>query len=150
MDPNRILIANGDKLLQRSLYEMLCRHGYRVDMAEFMQEAMERLNEVKHDVVIMDLHDHDNTSSLDTINKIASNSKVIVLTSQRGLEFAVTSTKRGVFDCLVKPVEDKKIISSRVRPNISVSSIVVVTWNKKGLKSPIFPLNLMALLILMN
>src|SRR3989338_4896915 len=105
MGPNRILIANGDKLLQRSLYEMLCRHGYRVDMAEFMQEAMARLNEVRHDVVIMDLHDHDNTASLDTINKIASNSKVIVLTSQRGLEFAVTSTKRGVFDCLVKPVE---------------------------------------------
>ena len=112
MDPNRILIANGDKLLQRSLYEMLCRHGYRVDMAGFMQEAMDRLNEIKHDVVIMDMHDHGDTTFLDTINKIACNSKVIILTSQRGLEFAVTNTRRGVFDCLVKPVEDKKIISS--------------------------------------
>ncbi|MBU4377401.1 MAG: sigma-54 dependent transcriptional regulator [Candidatus Omnitrophica bacterium] len=112
IDSNRILIANGDKLLQRSLYEMLCRQGYRVDMAEALQEAMERLNEIKHDVVIMDLHDHDNAGHLETIDKIASHSKVIVLTSQRGLEFAVGTTKRGAFDCLVKPVEDKKIISA--------------------------------------
>jgi len=109
---NRILIANGDKLSQKSLYEMLCRNGYGVDITRSLTEALARLNEAAYNAVIMDIHEVDNAEFLETVNKISSRSPIVVLTSYGNVEFAVSSIKMGAFDYLVKPVEDKKIISS--------------------------------------
>jgi DNA-binding NtrC family response regulator len=130
MNKNRILIANGDKLSQKSLYEMLCRNGYGVDITKSLVDALARLNEVTYHAVIMDIHEVDNAEFLKTVNDVSSKSPIIILTSYGNIEFAVSSIKMGAFDYLVKPVEDKKIITSIERALTSQ----IVNINKDILK----------------
>ncbi|MDD5680906.1 MAG: sigma-54 dependent transcriptional regulator [Candidatus Omnitrophica bacterium] len=134
MSKNRILIANGDKLSQKSLYEMLCRNGYGVDITRSLPEAIARLNETAYNAVIMDIHEIDNAEFLKTVNKVSSKSPIIILTSYGNIEFAVNSIKMGAFDYLVKPVEDKKIISSIER---ALTTPAVNAMDKEILKKAV-------------
>lgn len=108
----RVLLLNSDKLAQKSLYEMLCRSGYNVDIAESVKEAVARLEEAMCHIVLADLS---GTEGLDLVNIVKERSypsEVIFLVSYGNIENAVNSIKVGAFDYLVRPVEDKKIISA--------------------------------------
>ncbi len=107
-----VLLISHDSLIQKSLYEMLCRSGYKVDVAESEEKALTCLNETSYHIILTDIDGSCNVEILKTIKKQAVNSEVIVLASYGNLEVAVKSIKVGAFDCLVKPIEDKKILAS--------------------------------------
>jgi len=131
VDKNKILIANGDRLSQKSLYEMLCRNGYGVDITKSLPEALNRLNEIAYNAVILDTHEAGKEEFLKTVDKVSSKSSIIILTSYGNIEFAVSSIKMGAFDYLVKPVEDEKIISSIERALTSRAAVPVKDISKK-------------------
>lgn len=130
MNKKRILIADSDKLAQKSLYELLCRHGYKVAIADSAKEAILQLEENIYDVILADINNADGIGLLEKIKQKAYPSKVIILTSYGNIEAAVKTIKMGAFDYLVRPVEDDKIISSIERalssslPDIAVPPFV--------------------------
>jgi len=112
MDRGRILIVNSDRLAQKSLYEMLCRHEYKVDIADSVDRALNCLDENLYQVVLTDINETGGAELLREVNKRGHPSKVIILTSYGNIEAAVNSMKMGAFDYLVRPIEDRRIISS--------------------------------------
>ena len=112
MDKKRILIVSGDKLTQRSLYELLCRKEYRVDIADSLNEALSHIKESLYQVVLADINKTSGIELLRNLKKITLPPKVIILTSYGNTETAVESVKMGAFGYLVKPAEDEMILSA--------------------------------------
>ncbi|MBI5144546.1 MAG: sigma-54-dependent Fis family transcriptional regulator [Candidatus Omnitrophica bacterium] len=112
MDKIRVLIVTNDKLARKSLYEMLCRHGYEADIADSAEEALPRLQERLYHLVLADM---DGTPDIELLKEIKEKSypaEIVILASYGNLESTLDTLKIGAFDHLIRPVEDKKIIST--------------------------------------
>lgn len=107
-----VLIVNSDRLTQRSLYEMLSRSGYSVDIADSVNSAISYLGENTYHIILADISEVDGAGLLKIIKERESSSEVILLASYGTAEIALNSIKMGALDYLIKPVEDKKIIST--------------------------------------
>jgi len=106
----RILIADTDKLEQKSLYELLCRHEYKPDIADSMKEAFSKVEESYYNAVLIDINNPGSIELLAEVRRKSYPSHFIILTSYGNVEAAVNTMKLGAFDYLVKPVEDHKIL----------------------------------------
>lgn len=107
-----ILILNNDRLLQRSLFELLSRSGYNVDAASSLKESIALLEKNQYNLLLADT---DGVSASE-LNKIVKSScfptEVVMLTSHGKLDDVFTSIRRGgAVDYLVKPVEDEDIMA---------------------------------------
>jgi DNA-binding NtrC family response regulator len=112
MSNSPILLVNFDSLVQKSLYEMLCRSGYKVDIAGCVDDALTLLDEHLFHAILADINGSDDLSIVETLKAAADGSEVIALASYNDLAAAVTSIKLGAFDYLVRPINDKKIVST--------------------------------------
>lgn len=112
MNDSQILLLNFEKLVQKSLYEMLCRSGYKVDIADSLDEAFALMNDNLFCIVLTDVKNAEDVELLKTIKEKAKNVEIIVIASYGKLEVAVESIKMGAYDYLVRPVEDEKITSA--------------------------------------
>ncbi|MFH1594737.1 MAG: sigma-54 dependent transcriptional regulator [Candidatus Omnitrophota bacterium] len=112
MNNSQILLVKFDSLVQKSLYEMLCRSNYKVNLADSVDDALVLLDSNLFHVVLIDINGTDNLDLLRVLKNKAENSEVIVLASYGNLEAAVNSIKLGAFDYLVRPVDDHKIIAA--------------------------------------
>ncbi|MFH1868708.1 MAG: sigma-54 dependent transcriptional regulator [Candidatus Omnitrophota bacterium] len=106
-----VLVLSDDRLVQKSLYEMLCRAGYTVDVAGSIEETLNYLNENPHRVVLADAIETGH-SLLKLSKKNKHHCPVIILDSYGNIDSAVESIKRGASDYIAKPVEDKNIIDA--------------------------------------
>ena len=52
MDNPQILLLNFEKLVQKSLYEMLCRAGHKVDIANSLDEFFALIDEKLFQIVL--------------------------------------------------------------------------------------------------
>jgi len=111
MHKAQILLVENDRLTQKSLYEMLCRAGYTVDIASSTEEASRYLDENLCQVVFADINGSDGSEILQAVKQRSYSPEVVILTSYGNIEVAVTCIKMGAFDYLVKPVEDERIIA---------------------------------------
>lgn len=105
-----VLVLSDDRLVRKSLYEMLCRTGYTVDVANSIEETLSHLEENPHRVILADTIETGH-NLLRASKKKEHYCQVIILDSYGNIESAVESIKKGAFDYLIRPVEDKKIIT---------------------------------------
>ena len=112
MDKSKILLVNFDKLVQKSLYELLCRYGYAVDSVNSTEEALSLLSETSFHVVLADINGSQDTVVVKKLKEKTNGAEVVVLASYGSLEAGVASMKIGAFDYLVRPVKDDKILST--------------------------------------
>ena len=113
-----VLILSDDRATQKSIYELLCRNGYVVNITDSVEGAVSHLEKKSCRVILTDMY----TAGLDLL-KIINNScpvPMIILTSYGNIEFAVESIKMWAFDYLVRPVEDKKILSTIERASAAI------------------------------
>ncbi|MDB4349691.1 sigma-54 dependent transcriptional regulator [Omnitrophica bacterium] len=130
-----ILLINNDRLIQKSLYEMLSRHGYKVDIANSADSAISRLSKKHFQVILTDVSDEaDNIEALEAVKEKSNSSEIIILASYSDIELAVKSIKFGAFDYLVRPVEDEKILSTIER---AIANIPIETPKKRPAKKPV-------------
>jgi len=132
----RILIADSDKLEQKSLYELLCRHEYKADIADCVNDAFSKLEENFYNVILTDINNPGSIELLSEVRRRAYPSHFVILTSYGNVEAAVNTMKLGAFDYLVKPVEDDKIIKCIEKaisnpPQYDTKSATVKKLNKK-------------------
>ena len=112
MDSANILLANFDKLVEKSLYEMLCRSGHKVDVSGSHEETLAFLEEKTFQIVLTDLSGKNQFELLEAIREKNFDCEIIILSSCGNLETAVSAIKMGAFDYLARPIKDEKILSS--------------------------------------
>lgn len=109
---HRILILNSDRLSQKSLYELLSCSGYVVDITDSLKKALAGLEERSYHLILADI---DVTAGLELLKIVKQRycaTEVLVLTSYGNMDNALDSIKMGAAGYLVKPVEDKNVLSA--------------------------------------
>lgn len=106
-----ILIVDDEPLIRQSLFEILRIEGYRVQMAESGEEALDILACHYFDIVLTDLKlpKMNGIGLLTRIRKEYAKSEVIVITGYGSIETAVEAIKKGAFDYITKPINDNEI-----------------------------------------
>ena len=101
-----ILLISNDRLTQKSLYEMLSRKEYKVDIAPTVETALNKLDKRKFQAVLADMDGVDGTDALEIIKGHSKTSPIVIMATARDIAFAVNSIKLGAFDNLSKPIDD--------------------------------------------
>ncbi|MFC1631404.1 sigma-54-dependent transcriptional regulator [Candidatus Omnitrophota bacterium] len=112
MSKSRLLVVDNDSLTQKSLYELLSRYGYKVELANSVEESLTFLEQELFQIIFTGVNGEDGFRLLKTIKDKAYPAQVIMFTSYGNIESAVESIRMGAFDYLVRPVEDHKILSA--------------------------------------
>jgi len=121
-EKTNVLILSDDRAAKRSLYEMLCRNGYSVNLSDSIEATLAHIEEDPRQIILTDMH-ATGIELLKEVEKTGYTPPIIILTSYGNIEVAIESIKMGAFDYLVKPVEDKKIISVIERASAKIPPI---------------------------
>ncbi|MFH1245399.1 MAG: sigma-54 dependent transcriptional regulator [Candidatus Omnitrophota bacterium] len=124
MQKNRVLIVTSDKLAQKSLSELLLRYGYSVDIGPSVQKSLTCLNKNAYQIILMDIMEKGSMELLRIAKERRIAAEIIVLTSYDSLDAAAESLSLGAFDYLIRPVEDKKILSVIKRALANKPSVI--------------------------
>ncbi len=111
MDKNyRILIADDEPGI-RSLLRDLLGDSFEVDEIERGDTILDRLRNVNHDILILDLQ-LPGMNGIDVLKRIYDDKMkvaVVIITASNDIETAITSMKLGAYDYLVKPFDTDKL-----------------------------------------
>ncbi len=116
----RLLLVDDEPRLLSSLCELLEDCGHQLSTATCGAEAIVHLGKRHFDLVLLDLRlpDLSGHEIMDYINAKGIDSKVIVLSGDRGIEAAIGALKRGAYDYLRKPyshIELRQTIDNALR-----------------------------------
>lgn len=102
-----ILIIDDDRSICRTLELHYAQAGYYVRTAGSLAEGRKLFNDVRPDVIVLDLKlpDGDGITLLKALNSLSDAPPVIMLTGHQDLEYAIEAMKAGAYDYLLKPPE---------------------------------------------
>ena len=110
--PASILIVDDEIGIRESLSALLRDEEYEVDSAPSGEECLQRLEERRFDLIILDvwLEKMDGLQTLEKINELDSPPMVVMISGHANIETAVRATKLGAFDFLEKPLSLEKTV----------------------------------------
>jgi DNA-binding NtrC family response regulator len=100
-----LLIVDDDDALRQTLVRRFQRLQMTVAEARNGAEALARVNEVRHDVALLDLHLPDMTG-IDLLTRLKEHQpelEALMLTAHGSIETAIEAMKGGAYDYLTKP-----------------------------------------------
>ncbi len=108
----RVLLVDDELEFIDTLGERLETRGFNVRMASSGDEALEKLQEEKVDVVILDvlMPGKDGIQTLHEIKQANPLIEVIMLTGHATIETAIEGLKSGAYDYLIKPTGAMELI----------------------------------------
>ena len=126
----KILVVEDEAELLQSIGQGLKLDGYYVDLAGTGQEAMERLDIEKYDLIILDLNLPDifGIDILKEVSKKDPDIKVIILTAHSELEMKILGLDLGASDYIVKPFHFEELearIRVLLRRNFTVEKTIL-------------------------
>jgi two-component system, NtrC family, response regulator AtoC len=109
-----VLIADDEALIRRSVRALLVDEGFEVQAAASGAEAWTRFQEMRPDVVLLDLvlGDADGLELLRRMKQEAPDTKVILISAHGSIESAVSAMKLGGYDFIKKPFELEEIVAA--------------------------------------
>ncbi|HUF55725.1 MAG TPA: sigma-54 dependent transcriptional regulator [Thermohalobaculum sp.] len=109
-----ILIVEDTRSLSKLYQAILRRQGYRVSAAASVAEAGEVWEAERNRLLLLDLMlpDGDGIELLRRIARTDPAAKVIVVTADGSINRAVEAMREGAFDFLVKPFDDRRLMSA--------------------------------------
>src|SRR5689334_13294348 len=126
----RILIADDQPDVLEALRLLLKREGYKIESAEFPQQAVQAIENRDYDAAIIDLnYTRDTTSGQEGLELLAkiqtmdSMLPVIVMTAWGSVDLAVEAMRRGARDFIQKPWENERL-ASIVKTQIDLSNAI--------------------------
>lgn len=109
MNKPRVLIVSEDRLTQKSLYELICQHGYEAGITRSVKDVMAYLDEKVCHVILADIAGADDIEILKLIRDKGYPSQIVTMAAHSNTKEDLSGLAA---DCLIRPVEDKDIISS--------------------------------------
>ena len=107
-----IIIVDDDKFILNVFSRILQKQGYNVDVVETGQETLEKINEKKYDLALIDVNlpDINGIDLVSKLNSINPDLIKIVITGFPSIEDATNAMDQGVIAYLVKPVKSEELI----------------------------------------
>ncbi len=107
-----LLIIDDDTALCTILQEILASEGYQVTYATTAEQAISSIYRHHFDTVLLDLRlpDSDGLEVLQRIQKIDQHVPVIIISGHGTIEDAVSATRMGAYEWLVKPLEEERLL----------------------------------------
>jgi len=107
----RILIADDEPLIRKSLYESLRMEGYDAEMAADGEEALQKITRLPIDLVITDVK-MPKVSGIDLLKEIKDKYPevpVLLITGYGTIDQAVEAMRLGAADYITKPIMEGEI-----------------------------------------
>jgi DNA-binding NtrC family response regulator len=114
MAPDPVLLVEDTRSLSMVYEAVLRRAGHEVTTAFSATEGRRLYDRNRSRIVLLDLMlpDGDGLDILRHIAETGSESKVIVITANGSINRAVEAMRSGAFDFLVKPFDDRRLLSA--------------------------------------
>ena len=113
-----VLVVDDEPGMRTALQANFLRHGWHVDLADGVSEAVRAVAHFAFDLVVSDIRmqDGDGFDVLCSVLKESPSTAVIMLTAFGSVPEAVESMRNGAFDYLTKPVsfEQLQAVAARV------------------------------------
>lgn len=112
-----VLVVDDDDLVRKLLTKFLQGIGYRVDVAEDGESALERLGKISYDLVLTDLQMPrlGGRELLEHMSHDYSHIPKIVLTGHGTNDDILAALKAGAYDFLYKPIDDLNILEYSIK-----------------------------------
>lgn len=129
---NRVFVVDDDVVSLKLSMAVLKQAGYEVLTAQRGHEALQRIDQIRPDLLILDLNMPD-ISGYEVCQKLRSNPRyvhlpILMLTGANTLEEKVKGFEAGVDDYLVKPfqpVEFQARVKSLIRRSVALPPVTV-------------------------
>lgn len=111
----RILISDDAAFMRMMIKDILTKAGYEVaGEAENGAKAVERYNELKPDLVLMDITmpEMDGIQALKKIKEGDGNAKVIMCSAMGQQAMVIEAIQSGAKDFIVKPFQPERILEA--------------------------------------
>ncbi|MDB5771267.1 MAG: diguanylate cyclase [Burkholderia sp.] len=110
----RLLLVDDEPRLLSSLRELLSETGYTLVTATCGREAMQELNKLQFDVVLLDLRlpDYSGHQIMDFIAAKGIDASVIILSGDTDIDAAIGSLQRGAYGYLRKPYPREELLKT--------------------------------------
>lgn len=110
-DTHRILVADDEEYILRTLENILKAESYDVTMVSSGKAALEKLSQGAYAVCLVDLtlSDIDGLELLSIIKKKGLLTETIIFTGHASVSTAVEAMKKGAYDYLTKPIEPARL-----------------------------------------
>src|SRR5512143_3584051 len=107
-----ILVVDDDKSILRTFTRILQKSGYETDTAETGKEAIEKADNNRYDLALVDIRlpDMDGTDLLAKLKKQLQYTVKIMITGFPSLETGVKALDEGADAYLVKPVKPQELL----------------------------------------
>src|SRR5690348_1222517 len=110
----RLLFVDDESSIRATLPSLLQRHGFRVQTAATVPEAIAEIEKKQFDLLLCDLNISEPTdgySVADAMHRANPKAAIVILTGYPDLENAVEGIHRNIDDYLIKPVDVEKLIA---------------------------------------
>jgi two-component system nitrogen regulation response regulator NtrX len=123
-----ILIIDDDRVIRRTLKEILEYENYKIDEAGDGMEGLVKIKTTNYDLVFCDIKmpKMDGMEVLDQALKIRTDLPIIMISGHGTMETAVDAVKRGAFDFIAKPPDLNRLLIT-VRNALDKSSLLSET-----------------------
>ena len=110
--PQSILIVDDENGIRESLGALLRDEGYEVDAVASGEECLERVDQGKFDLLLLDvwLPQMDGLELLERLQAQDAAPMAVMISGHANIEAAVRATKLGAFDFVEKPLSLEKIV----------------------------------------
>ncbi|MHB9093151.1 MAG: response regulator [Eubacteriales bacterium] len=110
----KVLLVDDAAFMRMRCAKLLTENGYSVDEAENGQEAIEKYQSIKPDLVLMDITMPvmDGLTAVAEIKKIDPSAKIVMCSALGQQNTVMTAIKAGAKDFIVKPYQPDKILTT--------------------------------------
>jgi two-component system, NtrC family, nitrogen regulation response regulator NtrX len=108
----KILIADDERSIRRTLKEILEFEKFTVEEASDGLECLSKIKQAEYDVVLLDIKmpNLDGLEALERIQQIAPDLPVIMISGHANIDTAVDAVKKGAFDFISKPPDLNRML----------------------------------------
>lgn len=114
MTYSKILVVEDDPQMCNSIRDLLGLHGIDVKTRHHLADALDILEAVDFDLILLDLKldDQCGFSVMDRLSEKDSDTRVIIITGCSSEDNAIEALKKGAIDYLKKPFEPDELLQS--------------------------------------
>src|SRR5262249_42840458 len=104
---NLLLIDDDPDLLPDQMKQVFPAPAHRVEIAHTAAQGLERVAEVRPDVILLDLRlpDQSGLEVLKQLRQIDARIPVVLVTVARSADSAIEAMRQGAYDYLLKPLD---------------------------------------------
>jgi DNA-binding NtrC family response regulator len=111
VNSTKILIVDDELIMRESLAGWLERDGHVIQTASSGEEALEKLQETRFDILLVDIK-MEGISGLDVLHSVKESDPdvaVVMITAYGSIPTAIEAMKKGAYDYMLKPFDPNEL-----------------------------------------